>query len=100
MVPFFYFVTCNSHLDMLTVRLLPQVQHDSNGFLFQQDVEPCDFHMAVRNYVNTHHPWSLIILVEPLASCRADDRRDRQPLTPGDILWSNTYRETQKNGNF
>jgi len=28
---------------------------------------------------------------EPVASCRADGRRYRQPLTPGDILWSYSY---------
>jgi len=52
MTPSFYFVTCNSYLGMLTVRLLPQLQHDSNGFVFQQDVAPCVF-----------HPWSWIFLV-------------------------------------
>ena len=67
-----YFVTCNSCLDMLTVRLLPQVLHDSNGFVFQQDVEPCDFHIAVQNYLDTHHPWSWIVLAwaGDFVSCR------------------------------
>jgi hypothetical protein len=63
---------CNSHLDRLTVRLLPQVQHDSNGFVFQKDVAPCDFHIAIQNYLNTHHPWSWIVLAwaGDFMSCR------------------------------
>jgi hypothetical protein len=57
---------------MLTVRLLPQVQHDSYGFVSQQNVAPCNFHMAVRNYLNTHRPWCWFVLVwaGDLASCR------------------------------
>ena len=76
MTPFFYFVTCNSYLDMLIIRLLSQVQHDSNGFVFQQDVAPCDFHMAVRNYLSAHHPWSWIVLVRAgdFVSCRWPSR--------------------------
>lgn len=76
MTPSFYFVTCNCYLDMLTVGLLPQVQHDSNGFVFQQDVALCDFRMAVRNYLNTHHAWSWIVLVwaGDFLSCRWSSR--------------------------
>jgi hypothetical protein len=47
MTPSIYFVTCNSYLDMLALRLPSQVQHDSNGFVFKQDMAPCDFRMAV-----------------------------------------------------
>lgn len=88
MTPSFYFVTCNSYLGMLTVRLLHQVQHDSNGFVFQQDVAPCVFHMAVRNYLTSTIPGVGNILYEPVTSCRANGRRDGQPLTPSDVLWS------------
>jgi hypothetical protein len=89
MTPSFNFVTCNSCLDMLTLRLLPQVQHDSSVFVFQQDVAPCDFHMALRNYLTSTIPGVGSFLYEPVTSCRADGRRDRQPLTPGE--WSYSY---------
>jgi hypothetical protein len=50
-------VTGNSYLDMLTSWLLPQLEEDSNDFIFQQYGAPPHFHMAVRNYLNTHLPW-------------------------------------------
>jgi hypothetical protein len=49
-------VTGNSYLDMLTLWLLPQVEEDSNDFIFQQDGAPPHFHVAVRNHLNVHHP--------------------------------------------
>jgi len=91
MTPSFNFVTCNSCLDMLTVKLLPQVQYDSSVFVFLQDVAPYDFHMAVRNYLTSTIPGVGSFLYKPVTSRRADGRRDRQPLTPSDILWSYSY---------
>jgi hypothetical protein len=58
--PFFFMennVTGNSYLDMLTLWLLPQLEEDSNDFIFQQDGAPPHFHMAVRNHLNAHLPW-------------------------------------------
>jgi hypothetical protein len=57
--PFFFVentVKGNSYLDMLTLWLLPQLQEDSNDFIFQQDGVPPHFHMAVRNHLNAHLP--------------------------------------------
>jgi hypothetical protein len=47
-------ITGNSYLDMLTLWLLPQLQEDSNDFIFQQDGALPYFHMAVRNHLNAH----------------------------------------------
>jgi hypothetical protein len=57
--PFFFVenaVMGNSYLDMLTLWFLPQVEEDSNDFIFQQDGAPPHFHMAVRNHLKTHLP--------------------------------------------
>jgi hypothetical protein len=53
-------VTGNSNLDMLTLWLLPQLEEDSNDFIFQQDEAPPHFHMALRNHLNAHLPRRLI----------------------------------------
>jgi hypothetical protein len=50
-------VTGYSYLDMLTSWLLPQLEEDSNDFIFQQYGAPPHFHMAVRNHLNAHLPW-------------------------------------------
>jgi hypothetical protein len=57
--PFFFVentLTGNSYLEMLTLCLLPQLEKDSNDFIFQQDGAPPHFHMAVRNHLNAHLP--------------------------------------------
>jgi hypothetical protein len=57
--PFFFVkitITGNSYLDMLTIWRLPQLEEDSNDFIFQQDGAPPHFHMAVRNHLNAHLP--------------------------------------------
>jgi hypothetical protein len=57
--PFFFVkntVTGNSYLDMLTIWRLPQLEEDSNDFIFQQDGALPHFHMAVRNHLNAHLP--------------------------------------------
>jgi hypothetical protein len=41
---------------MLTLWLLPQLEEDSNDFIFQQDGAPSHFHMAVRDHLNAHLP--------------------------------------------
>jgi hypothetical protein len=49
-------VTGNSYLDMLTLLFLPQLEDDSDDFIFQQNREPPHFHMAVLNYLNAYLP--------------------------------------------
>jgi hypothetical protein len=41
---------------MLTLWFLPQLEDDSNDFIFQQDGAPRHFHMALRNHLNAHLP--------------------------------------------
>jgi hypothetical protein len=46
----------NSHLDMLILLLLPQLEKDSDNIIFQQDGSPPHFHTAVWNHQNAHIP--------------------------------------------
>jgi hypothetical protein len=53
--PFFFAegtVTGQSYLDMLKLWMMPQMQEDSNDFLFQQDGAPPHFRNDVREYLN------------------------------------------------
>lgn len=43
------------YLDTLTLWLLPQLEEDSNDFIFQQDGAPPHFHITIRNHLNAHH---------------------------------------------
>jgi hypothetical protein len=57
--PFFFVkgtVTGQSYLNMLQLWLMPQMQEDSNDFLFQQDGVPPNFHNDVREYLNIELP--------------------------------------------
>jgi hypothetical protein len=49
-------VMVNSYLDMLASWLLPQLEEDSNDFIFQQDEALPHFHVAVRNHLNAQLP--------------------------------------------
>jgi hypothetical protein len=58
--PFFFVentVTGNSYLDMLTLWLLPQMEEDSDDFIFQQDGALPHFHVAFRNHLNVLQRW-------------------------------------------
>ena len=52
---FFFFkvtATGNSYLDMLQLWLLPQLEQDIKGLIFQQDGAPPHYHLDVRNEMN------------------------------------------------
>jgi hypothetical protein len=52
-------VTGMTYLDMLQQWVIPQLDDDSNDYLFQQDGAPPHYHSAVRRYLNEHlpHRW-------------------------------------------
>jgi hypothetical protein len=52
-------VTEMTSLDMLQQWLIPQLDDDSNDYLFQQDEAPPHYHNSVRRYLNEHlpHRW-------------------------------------------
>jgi transposase len=52
-------VTRMTYLDMLQQWLIPQLDDDSNNYLFQQDGAPPHYHNAVWRYLNEHllHCW-------------------------------------------
>lgn len=57
--PFFFAertVRGHSYLDMLENWLMPQLEEDSQDFIFQQDGAPPHFHNDVRWYLNEHLP--------------------------------------------
>ncbi|KAJ4435043.1 hypothetical protein ANN_23616 [Periplaneta americana] len=49
-------VTGNSYLDMLQLWLLPQLEQDIEGLIFQQDGAPPHYHVDIRNELNTRLP--------------------------------------------
>lgn len=61
--PFFFFcentVTGTSYLDMLNLWLFPQLNNDSDNFVFQQDGAPPHWKLDVREYLNHElpHRW-------------------------------------------
>jgi hypothetical protein len=52
-------VTGISYLDMLTNWLFPQLDEDSDNYIYQQDGAPPHFHCEVRHYLNENlpHRW-------------------------------------------
>jgi len=57
--PFFFAeppVTGINYLDMLQLWLMPQLQEDSEDFIFQQDGSPLHFHFDVRVHLNANLP--------------------------------------------
>jgi hypothetical protein len=45
-----------AYLDALQLRLLPQLQEDSDNFTLQQDGAPPQFHLELRRHLNTTLP--------------------------------------------
>ena len=45
--------------NMLTIWLMPQLEHDSADFVYQLDGAPCHYHCNVRNFLNETlpHRW-------------------------------------------
>jgi hypothetical protein len=65
--PFFFIeniTMSNSHLDMLTLWLLAQLEEDSNNFIFQHDGALPHFQMTVQIHLNTHLTWRWISRAE------------------------------------
>jgi hypothetical protein len=57
--PFFFVedtVNANRYLDMVQQWLMPQLQEDSDSFVFQQDGAPPHYGLAVREYLNEDLP--------------------------------------------
>jgi hypothetical protein len=52
-------VTGINYLDMLQVWIMPQLQEDSEDFIFQQDGAPPHFHFDVRAHPSANLPRSL-----------------------------------------
>jgi hypothetical protein len=53
-------VTGISYLDMLTNWLFPQLDEDSDNYIFEQDGAPPHFHCEVHHYLNDNLPHSWI----------------------------------------
>ncbi|GFS59605.1 uncharacterized protein TNIN_445491 [Trichonephila inaurata madagascariensis] len=49
----------HSYLDMLQNCLMPQLEEDSQDFIFHQDESPPHFYNDVRRYLNEHLPQRL-----------------------------------------
>ena len=57
--PFFFAeptVTGINYLDMLQLWLMPQLQEDSESFIFQQDGAPPHFHFDAHAHLNANLP--------------------------------------------
>ena len=52
-------VNGETFLNMLTTRLMPQLEHDSADFVCQPDGAPCHYHRNVRKFLNETlpHRW-------------------------------------------
>jgi hypothetical protein len=50
-------ITRMTYLDMLQQWLIPQLDDDSNNYLFQQDGAPSHYHNAVWCYLNELLDW-------------------------------------------
>jgi hypothetical protein len=79
-------VTGMTYLDMLHQWLIPQLDDDSNDYLFEQDGAPPHYHIAVRCYLNEHlpHRWIGRATANDLASHNWPPRSP--DLTPGDFF--------------
>ena len=49
-------ITGRTYLDMLDNWLMPQMNEDSDDYVFQQDGCPAHFNNDVRDYLNTNLP--------------------------------------------
>ena len=49
-------ITGRTYLEMLENWLMPQMNEDSDDYVFQQDGCPAHFHNNVRDYLNTNLP--------------------------------------------
>lgn len=89
--PFFFTektVTGCTYLDMIEQWLFPQLQEDSNNFLFQQDGAPPHYHTDVRAFLNDKLPQRWLGRAGNDDNCYAHWPPRSPDLTPCDFfLW-------------